>query len=127
MFPVEHFEGVLYLKKIKITFKLLVLFIVIAFSIYRAAVASKVAGIDEVSNLVFNEGYSAPDVFEMVNGVYYENLAEKWGEPDGKLSDIRGDFWIIGNNKQIIVYYDSEGCVRNVRIDNIKTDTDGNV
>lgn len=111
------------MRKIKTTFKLLVLFIVIVFSIYRA----KVAGLDEVSELVFNKGYGAVEIFEMVNGVYYENLAEKWGEPDGKLSGFWGDIWYVGNNKQIIVYYDSDGCVENVRIDNIKTDTDGNI
>lgn len=110
------FKDVLYLKKIKITFKLLALLTVIVFSIYRVAAASKVAGLDEISN------YSAPEIFEMVNGVYHENLAEKWGEPDGTLSGFWGDFWNIGNNKQIIVYYDSDGCVNNVKIDNIEAD-----
>ena len=117
-----------YLKKTFTILKLLAVLIVIVFSIYRAALASKVAELDEVSDLIFNEGYGAADVFEIVNGVHYENLAEKWGAPDGERSGPRGDFWNIGTNKQIIVYYDGDGCVRNVRINKIETDTetDGN-
>lgn len=113
----------------KKTFKILklsALLIVFAVLIYRAAKISKVAELDEVSDLVFNKGYSAAKVLEMLNGVYGENLADKWGKPDEKLSRPRGDIWNIGNNKQIIVYYSSDGYVENVKIVDIETDTDKN-
>lgn len=102
--------------------KLLAVLIVFVVLIYRSATASKVAKLDEVSDLVFNEGYSAAKVLKMLNGVYCEDLADKWGKPDEKLSRPRGNVWNIGNDKQIIVYYSSDGYVENVIIDDI----DGN-
>ena len=101
----------------------LIVFIVL---IYRSAKASKIAELDEISNLVFNKGYSAAKVLEMVNGVYSEDLADKWGEPGEKPSRFQGDIWNIGNNKKITVYYDRYGYVENVIIDDIEADTDEN-
>lgn len=72
----------------------------------------------EISDLVFNKGYGEEEVLEIVNGVYYEDLEERWGEHGG-LSGFWGDTWEIendGNKKQIIVYYDSNGNVENVVI-----------
>lgn len=116
----------LYLRKISAILKLSALLIVFVILIYRNAAISKVAELDEISKLVFNNGYNAAKVLEMLDGVYYENLAEKWGAPDGKLSDTWGDIWDIGNDKQIIVYYSSDGYVKNVRIDNIDIDSEKN-
>lgn len=114
----------LYLKKTLTVLKLLALLIVFVVLIYRNVTVSKVAELDEVSKLIVSEEYGAAKVLEMLDGVYYENLAEKWGEPDGKLSGVRGDIWNIGNDRQIIVYYNSDGYVKNVRIDDVKADTD---
>lgn len=102
--------------------KWLAVLIVYGVLIYRSATASKVAELDKVSDLVFNKEYNAAKVLEMLNGVYYENLADKWGKPDA--SRHPGDAWNIGNNKQIIVYYDSYGYVKNVKIVDIEADTD---
>ncbi len=96
--------------------------IVFGVLLYRAATISKVAELDEVSDFVFKHGYSAAKVLEMLNGVYYENLADKWGKPDA--SRHPGDVWNIGNNKQIIGYYDGYGYVKNVKIVDIEADTD---
>ena len=120
MFHVEHFKGVLYLKKI-----LTVLIACIIFSSCKATNASKLAKLDEVSDLVFNKGYGAEEVLEIVNGVYYEDMAAEWGEPSGGLSGFWGDIWSItdGENKKIIiVYYNSDGFVEHVKIDDIETD-----
>lgn len=114
----------LYLKKISAILKLSALLIVFVVLIYRNVTISKVAELDEISDFVINNGYNAAKILEMLDGVYHENLTEKWGKPDGKLSDTRGDIWNIGNNKQIIVYYSGDGYVKNVRIDDVKADTD---
>lgn len=82
--------------------------------------------LDEVADLVFNEGYGEEEVLEIVNGVYYEDLEERWGEHGG-LSGFWGDTWVIengGNKKQIIVYYNRDGNAEHVRIGDIEPDTE---
>lgn len=77
------------------------------------------AKLDEVSNLIFNEGYGSAEVLEMLQDVYYENLAAQWGAPDTMLSGFWGDGWIIdngGKSKQIIVYYNEDGYALHVKI-----------
>ena len=88
--------------------------------------APNIAELDEVSDLVFNKGYGEEEVLEIVNGVYYEDLAERWGEHGG-LSGFWGDIWVIENGeskKQIIVYYNSDGFAEHVIIDDIKSNTE---
>lgn len=87
---------------------------------------TSVAELDEVSDLVFNKGYGEKEVLEIVNGVYYEDLEEHWGEHGG-LSGFWGDIWVIengGSKKQIIVYYNRDGFAEHVIIDDIKSDTE---
>lgn len=86
--------------------------------------------LDEVSNLVFNEGYGETEVLEMVDGVYYKDIAAEWGEPNGGLSGFWGDIWLIndsGMKKQIIVYYNSDGFAEHVIIDDIEEKITNNV
>lgn len=82
---------------------------------------------DNFFELLGNGEFSSDEVLRMLSGIKYKELYEYWGEPDGMLSGFWGDIWYIGNNKQIIVYYNSIGFVENVIIDNLLTDTDGNV
>lgn len=92
--------------------------------------ASDMAKLDEVSDLVFNKGYGEAEVLEIVNGVYYKDIAAEWGEPNGGLSGFWGDIWLINNDgkkKQIIVYYNSDGYAEHVIIDDIKTDNKNTV
>ena len=96
MFHVEHFKGVLYLKKI-----LTVLIACIILSSCKADNASKFVKLDEVSDLVFNKGYGAEEVLEIVNGVYYENIDNQWGEPNGGLSGFWGAIWLINDDGKI--------------------------
>lgn len=76
----------------------------------------------EISDLIFNKGYGEEEVLEIVNGVYYEDLEERWGEHGG-LSGFWGDIWVIengGNKKQIIVYYNRDGNAEHVLIDDVE-------
>ena len=68
MFHVEHFKDVLYLKKI------LTVLIAIVISSCKA---SDMAELDEVSDFVFNNGYSETEVLEIIDGVYYKDIAAK--------------------------------------------------
>lgn len=76
---------------------------------------------------IVNDGYTALGVLADIKGVNNERLHELWGTPDGVLSGFWGDIWYIGNNNRMIVYYDNNGNVTNVIIDEIKKDTDGNI
>lgn len=109
--------------------KILMIFIAcLVLSSCNAATASDIVSLDEVSRLVFDEGYSQSDVLEMIRGVNYEDLADRWGE-HGFLSGFWGDVWSIydGNNKkQIIVYYNSDGYPEYVKIDDVEANTDKN-
>lgn len=116
----NNFREVLALKKI-----LTVLIACILLSSCNSDKTS-VAELDEVSDLVFNKGYGEEEVLEMVDGVYYEDLEEHWGEHGG-LSGFWGDIWVIENGeskKQIIVYYNSDGFAKHVIIDDIKSNTE---
>ena len=74
---------------------------------------------DNFFELLSNGEYSSDEVLRMLSGIKYKELYEYWGAPDGKLSGFWGDIWYVGNNKQIIVYYNSIGFVENVIIGNI--------
>ena len=77
---------------------------------------------------MFDEGYSQSDVLEIIRGVNYEDLADRWGD-HGFLSGFWGDVWSIGSGstkKQIIVYYNSDGYPEYVLIDDVEADTDKN-
>ena len=92
--------------------------------------ASAMTELDEVSDLVFSKEYGAEEVLEIVNGVYYKDIAAKWGEPNGGLSGFWGDIWVIDDNgikKQIIVYYNSSGFAEHVIIDDIEEKITNNV
>lgn len=102
----------------------------IVLSSCKANKAFELVRLAEVSDLVFNKGYGAEEVLEMVNGVYYEDIAAEWGEPNGGLSGFWGDIWLINNDgkkKQIIVYYNSDGYAEHVIIDDIETDNKNTV
>lgn len=100
---------------------LMVLIICVLLSSCKAENTSAL-GLDEVSELVFNRGYGAEDVLEIINGVYYEDLAERWGD-HGELSGLWGDIWSISDGerkKQIIVYYNSGGFAEHIIIDDVE-------
>lgn len=75
---------------------------------------------------IVNDGYTALGVLEDIKGVNNERLHELWGEPDGMLSGFWGDIWDIGDNRKMIVYYDNNGNVINVILDEEKEDTGEN-
>ncbi|MDE7289591.1 MAG: hypothetical protein K2N71_08860 [Oscillospiraceae bacterium] len=86
--------------------------------------------LDDVMSLISSEDedYESEVVLYMLTerDFHCEELHEHWGTPDEMLSGLWGDIWDIGNNKQIVVYYNSDGYVENVIIDHIETDTDNN-
>lgn len=72
----------------------------------------------EVTGLVLEKGYTQEEIEEKLKGEYRDDILIFWGEPDGMLSGMWGDVWILDDEKErkIIIYYDSNGCVENVRI-----------
>lgn len=75
----------------------------------------------EVRGLVIEKGYTQEEIEEKLKGEYRENILVSWGEPDGKLSGFWGEVWFLDEekDKKIILYYDAEGYVENVRIGSV--------
>lgn len=67
-------------------------------------------------NEIFN--YTQEQLEEKLLGLSEEDMHNSWGEPDGMLSGFWGDIWHLSDesNKQIILYYDKDGTVENIRI-----------
>lgn len=74
--------------------------------------------LDEVKGLVLEKGYTQEEIEEKLKGEYRDNILVSWGQPDGMLSGMWGEVWFLDDEKdrKITVYYDSNGCVVNVRI-----------
>ena len=72
----------------------------------------------EVKGLVLEKGYTQEEIEEKLKGEYRDNILVSWGQPDGMLSGMWGDVWFLDDikDKKITLYYDSNGCVENVRI-----------
>ena len=73
---------------------------------------------NEVKGIVLEKGYTQEEIEEKLKGEHRDNILVSWGEPDGMLSGMWGDVWFLDDAKErkITVYYDSNGCVENVRI-----------
>ncbi len=78
----------------------------------------QLVSLQEVSQLVLEQGYTAGQILERLQGASTEQLQKQWGEPDGVLSGMWGDIWRLGEQEEriIIVYYDAEGLAETVII-----------
>lgn len=58
---------------------------------------------------------------ERLTGLMRAEIYHSWGEPDGHLSGLWGDTWQLDSEKDryVIVYYDKDGIIENVRVDDL--------
>lgn len=70
----------------------------------------------EINSLVTEKEYTGKNCLKDLSGQHEEEIAAVWRKPDGMLSGFWGDIWHLNDDKQIIVYYDKDGVVENVRI-----------
>lgn len=77
-----------------------------------------VLDIAEISGLVTEKGYTEEDFQDELLGKNRDGIINAWGEPDGMLSGFWGDIWLLSDesDKQIILYYDQDGIIENIRI-----------
>lgn len=77
-----------------------------------------VLDIAEISGLVTEKGYTEEDFQDELLGKNRDSIINAWGEPDGMLSGFWGDIWLLSDesDKQIILYYDQDGIIENIRI-----------
>lgn len=84
--------------------------------------------LDDVLSLIGSkdEDYNSEAVLRMLTerDFHYEELHEHWGTPDAVLSGFWGDIWHLENNKKVSVYYNSNGYVENVIMDNVEDNTE---
>jgi hypothetical protein len=57
---------------------------------------------------------SVEDFSKIKIGTPQEHIHEKFGEPSGMLSGLRGDIYVLENEKLIIVYYDNNWQVERI-------------
>lgn len=77
-----------------------------------------VLDIAEISGLVTEKGYTEEDFQDELLGKNRDSIINAWGEPDGMLYGFWGDIWLLSDesDKQIILYYDQDGIIENIRI-----------
>lgn len=80
--------------------------------------SADVLDIAEISGLVTEKGYTEEDFQDELLGKNRDSIINAWGEPDGMLSGFWGDIWLLSDesDKQIILYYDQDGIIENIRI-----------
>lgn len=106
-----------YMKKLLI-FVSIFIFTLCVTSCSNKSGTADILGIAEISELITEKGYTEEDFQEELSGQHRDNIIHVWGEPDGMLSGFWGDIWHLSdeNNQKIILYYDKDGVVENVRI-----------
>lgn len=75
-------------------------------------------GIDipELQNVV---NYTEERLTNLLQGMSDADLVAQWGEPDSSLSGLYGDVWNIDDTATIIVYYDADLIIQEVKLSNI--------
>lgn len=81
--------------------------------------SDKTIGTPELNEIT---NYTQEQLEERLVGLLNEELYHSWGEPDGMLSGLYGDIWYISDehDRQIVVYYDGDGVVEHILVDQQK-------
>ena len=84
-------------------------------------VGCKPDGTIDVPELVEVAEFTQEQLEEKLIGLSQKETYHSWGEPDGHLSGFWGDTWQLNSEKgeYIIVYYDKDGIIENVKVNNI--------
>ena len=84
-----------------------------------------ISNIMEISGLVTEKGYIGEDLQDNLLGQTREDIIIAWGDPDGSLFGLFGDVWYLSDesNKQIVVYYDKDGVVEHILLEERYTDS----
>lgn len=86
---------------------------------YEEGTIIKILGFKVYNNVIALENdYSQEEMEAKLKGEHRDNIIASWGEPDGHLSGFWGEVWFLDDvkDKKVILYYDADGCVENVRI-----------
>ncbi len=78
--------------------------------------SNSLTAIREINSLAKEKRDTEQDFLEELSGRHEKELVAAWGKPDGMLSGFWGDVWYLDDHKEIIVYYDRDGAVENIRI-----------
>ena len=84
-----------------------------------------ISNIMEISGLVTEKGYTGEDFRDNLLGKTRDDIIIAWGSPDGSLFGLFGDVWYLSNEskKQIVVYYDKDGVVEHILLEERYTDS----
>ena len=84
-----------------------------------------ISNIKEISGLVTEKGYTGEDFQDNLLGKTRNDIIIAWGSPDGSLFGSFGDVWYLSDesNKQIVVYYDKDGVIEHILLEERYTDS----
>lgn len=63
-------------------------------------------------------------VSEKMAGYTDEDIHKAWGEPDGSLSGLYGEYWDLENAKRVVVAYDGDGNFMEISVNEVETTSD---
>ena len=88
-----------------------------------------ISNIKEISGLVTEKGYTGEDFQDNLLGKTRNDIIIAWGSPDGSLFGSFGDVWYLSDesNKQIVVYYDKDGVIEHILLEERYTDSSTDV
>lgn len=109
--------------------KLTVLVLVLTFISALVGCANRRDGTADTPELDEISDYTQEQLEEKLLGLSNEELHHLWGEPDGMLSGFWGDIWSLSDEskRQIIIYYDADGFVEHILVDERHSDSSSNL
>lgn len=106
---------------------ILALICVLAIAGCKPAERTDLIGLDEVSTLVSEKGYTEENFKDNLVGQFNEDIIHSWGTPDFDISSFGSQYghpgWAQGwyldedNNQRITLYLDEKGYVEEILID----------
>lgn len=88
-----------------------------------------ILNITEISGLVTEKGYTEEEFQDNLLGKTRDDIIIAWGDPDGSLFGSFGDVWYLSDesNKQIVVYYDKDGVIEHILLEERYADSSTDV
>lgn len=102
--------------KKKSIFAIIMILGVIIFIIFFSNFQNDIPDKELVYQQLLLDGKDEEFVLSQFKRCTREELVQAWGNPDGMLSGLYGDTWVMTENETIIVYYSDDSIVEHVKL-----------
>ena len=103
-------------KKVVIAVVVIVVLIAIVFAIHFVNFTNDIPDKELVYQQLQLDEKDEEFVLSQFDRCTREELIDDWGNPDGTLSGLYGDIWVITENENIIVYYSADSIVEHIKL-----------